>query len=67
MHTKRQAVVNTFDDLLSDFFYYDRKEDEELRTGDIETLLESDRRLADDLIRLFRRRVKEQMDAWREG
>ncbi len=32
-------IKNTITDLVSQFLYYDRKEDEELRVGDIEKAL----------------------------
>ena len=32
----KEHIYNTIEDLLSDFFYYDRKEDEKLRIWDIE-------------------------------
>jgi len=32
----KEIIENTIEDLVSDFLYYDRKEDEELPKGEIE-------------------------------
>lgn len=34
--TRRERIINTTKDLMSDFLYYDRKEDENLPRGAIE-------------------------------
>ncbi len=36
MLLKKILITNTIKDLVSDFLYYDRKEDEELGVGEIE-------------------------------
>jgi hypothetical protein len=36
MQTKRELIFNTLEDLVSNFLYYDRKEDEDLPKGAIE-------------------------------
>lgn len=33
---KREAIISAIDDLISDFLYYDRKEDSIIGVGDIE-------------------------------
>ena len=37
----KQKIINTIDDVVSDFLYYDRKEDEELPRGAIEKAIKS--------------------------
>lgn len=32
----RSTILNTIDDLVSNFYYYDRKEDEDLPVGEIQ-------------------------------
>jgi len=39
--SKRQVIIDTTKDLISDFLYYDRKEDETLTRGEIETAIAS--------------------------
>jgi len=36
MKTKKQLILDTVTDMVADFLYYDRKEDEDLPVGDIE-------------------------------
>ena len=38
--TKKQIILDTISDLMTDFFYYDRKEDDELPVGAIEKAVE---------------------------
>jgi len=55
--TRRETILNTVDDLVSKFIYYDRKEDEDLPLDSIEeaiangeiTLAEIVERFADQL------------------
>ena len=39
MGNKKSLVLDTIDDIIGDLVYYDRKEDEELGTGEIEEML----------------------------
>lgn len=44
----------TICDLVSDFLYYDRKEDEELPVGAIEELIENGDISVDEIVGIFR-------------
>jgi len=39
MIDKRELIFNTITDLVSDFLYYDRKEDQALPRGDIQNAI----------------------------
>lgn len=39
--SRKQIILGTISDLCQDFFYYDRKEDEELGEGEIEAAVEA--------------------------
>ncbi len=49
-----QIVKNTIDGLVSDFLYYDRKEDEELPLGEIEQLIQLETMSIDEIVSEFR-------------
>ncbi len=52
--TRRETILDTVDDLVSDFLYYDRKEDEDLPRGEIEAAIEAGEVTIDDLVARFR-------------
>jgi hypothetical protein len=54
-------VLNTVDDLVGAFLYYDRKEDKELPRGRIEELVLSGDLTIDDIVAKFRSSL---MDGW---
>ena len=37
----KEEIINTIIDLVADFLYYDRKEDEDLKRGDIEKAIKN--------------------------
>jgi len=47
-------VLDTVADLVSDFLYYDRKEDEELPRGEIEMMVEIGIISEDEIVQRFR-------------
>lgn len=54
-------LENTIDDLISDFLYYDRKEDEDLLVGDIEKWIKEDSKNKDRLIMMFIQKLDENL------
>jgi len=60
----RDQVFNTIKDLVSDFLYYDRKEDDLLPVGRIEELVKTQQLSVDDIVNKFReqleKRIKQQ-------
>lgn len=51
--TRRQNIEDTLDDLVSNFLYYDRKEDEDLPRGAIEEAVEAGEITVDDMVKKF--------------
>lgn len=54
MADRKELILDTVSDLVSDFLYYDRKEDEELPRGSIEEALQAKELTIDDLVAKFR-------------
>lgn len=50
---KRDLILGTIEDLISDFLYYDRKEDEELFRGDIEEAIKSGEITVEEMVEKF--------------
>ena len=50
----KESILLTVDDLVSDFLYYDRKEDETLSVGDIELAIKSGDVTIDEIVNKFR-------------
>jgi len=55
---KRELVYATVEDLVADFLYYDRKQDEELSSDDIYTLLDEGFLTIEDLVAKFHRELE---------
>lgn len=51
---RRQIILDTVSDLVADFTYYDRKEDEELPRGAIEAAIERGDVTIDQIVDHFR-------------
>ena len=49
----KQLILDTISDLVSDFLYYDRKEDEELKNGDIEKAIEDGIITKEEIVKAF--------------
>jgi hypothetical protein len=50
----KELILGTVDDMVADFLYYDRKEDEDLPRGAIEAAVESGEVTADEIAAKFR-------------
>ena len=57
-----ETINTTIDDMVTDFFYYARKEDEELPLGEIEREVSMGHISADDIIARFAEGVKERLE-----
>ena len=51
---RKDIVIATISDLVSDFLYYDRKNDDYLRPGTIEELIKTKRISIDEIVDTFR-------------
>ena len=57
MGDKHKIILSRVEDLISDFLYYDRKEDEELQRGEIELAIKSGLITRDDIVSEFKRQL----------
>ena len=55
----KQTILNTVDDLVSDFLYYDRKEDEELSSEELSNSLKDGIITIDEIVEQFSTRLRE--------
>ncbi len=53
-----KAVENTIDDLVSDFLYYDRKEDEDLPLGVIDRQIKEGSLSVDEIVHKFKEELE---------
>jgi len=57
--SRRDTILGTVDDLVSDFLYYDRKEDEELPRGAIDDAVKAGEVTVDEIVEHFRKSLVE--------
>lgn len=57
--TRRQHILDTVDDLVTNFLYYDRKEDEELPRGAIEAAIQSGEISVIEIVSYFSDKLKD--------
>ena len=55
----RKKILTTINDLVCDFLYYDRKEDEELSAADIEDAVDDGDITIDDMVKRFESELRE--------
>lgn len=63
MSERKELIEATVDDLVSNFMYYDRKEDEDLPRGAIEEAIQAGEISVDDIVNLFERHLREHLTA----
>jgi hypothetical protein len=51
---RRETILSRVEDLVADFLYYDRKEDEELPRGEIDEAIEEGEISVDEIVAHFR-------------
>jgi len=54
----RKLIFDNVSDLIIDFLYYDRKEDEDLRRGDIEKAIESKKITIKEIVDEFEKELR---------
>lgn len=65
--SKRESIINTITDLVSDFLYYDRKDDEELGRGAVETAIRRGDITIDEIVKVFRGRLEDHMAGYTDA
>ena len=63
--SRKEHILDTINDLCSDFLYYDRKEDEELGKGEIEEAVENEEITVEEIISKFEEVLYEHFDVER--
>lgn len=59
---KRDLILGNVEDLISDFLYYHRKEDEDLLVGDIEEAIESGVVTIEEIVEKFSSELKKHLE-----
>jgi len=59
MPTRRDLIRGTVSDLVADFLYYDRKNDQDLPLGEIEAAIEAGEITVDEIVVQFRMELQE--------
>lgn len=59
--TRKELILGTIRDGVSDLMYYDRKEDEELPRGSIEEAIQKGELTMEDMVDAFREALKERI------
>ena len=57
----KQLILNTVADLCSNFLFYDRKEDEELPRGAIQSAITNGEITVDEIVATFREKLEESL------
>ncbi|MCP4665172.1 MAG: hypothetical protein GY849_02305 [Deltaproteobacteria bacterium] len=55
---KKQIILDTVEDLVSSFLYYDRKDDENLERGEIQKAITEKQITIDEIISHFSKNLK---------
>jgi predicted RNA-binding protein associated with RNAse of E/G family len=55
----KQTILDTISDLCIDFLFYDRKEDEQLSSDQLEEAVKSGEITIDDMVNEFRKHIEE--------
>lgn len=58
----KELILSNVRDLVSDFLYYDRKEDEDLSSEDIGAAIGSGEVTIEELVEAFRKELKKQIE-----
>ena len=61
-NSKRSHILNVVDDAVSNFLYYDRKEDEELPRGAIELAIKDKDISVDEIVAFFKAKLIEGLE-----
>lgn len=59
MKTRREIILDTVSDLVSNFVYYDRKEDEDLSITDLDEAIQLHEITIDEIVDKFKDTLKD--------
>jgi hypothetical protein len=62
MKNTRRIIMDTVSDIIANFLYYHRKEDEDLRVGEIESAIKNGEITVDEIVEKFRTSLLEGLD-----
>lgn len=58
MSTRRETIINASKDLMADFLYYSRKEDEDLPVSSIEGAIKNDEISIEEILAIFKKELE---------
>jgi hypothetical protein len=59
--TRKKLIIGTCKDMVSNFLYYDRKEDEELPRGAIEEAIEAGEITIEEIVKAFEAELRDNL------
>ena len=59
---KKQIILDTISDMISELLYYDRKEDEELGVGDIEQAIKDGVITVDEILTFIKDKIEAEVE-----
>lgn len=65
--SRRELVLGTAEDLMTDFLYYGRKEDESLKPGEIERSIIAKEVSVDEIVAVFRKTLEGSVEGERKS
>ena len=63
MGDKKKIIKTRVDNVMSAFFYYDRKEDDELPAGKLQEMVKSGDITVDEIVRMFETKIRNNLQA----
>lgn len=60
--SRSERILATVDDMIADFLYYGRKEDEDLPQGEIEAAIEAGEITVENIVERFAEKLSEGLD-----
>jgi hypothetical protein len=62
MTDRREIILGTIADLVSDLLYYDRKNDEDLKVDEIDEAVREGEIAVDEMVEKFRQELRENLE-----
>lgn len=58
---RRELILNVIETVVMNFMYYDRKEDEDLQNGDIESAIEAGEISLEEIVQKFKECIEQSL------